>query len=224
LAFTDSIPARSLSLRFAEALAFAEDLHAYQNRKESETPYIAHLLAVCGTVLEFKATEEEAIAALLIDAPEQGAPGTLSRIRDRFGERVAAIILHLSDRATPASASAPWIERKRAYLRSLRQCDDMSAYFVCTADRLHAVRRMMHEHRMAGESVWMRFNSGKPGFVWYHEELVEVFRDGPPDARRASMVDELAEAVDRIKKHNPARSEHRTNILGRAETGEAAAL
>ena len=41
-----------LSSRFEDALVFATQLHAYQTRKSSPTPYIAHLLSVTALVLE----------------------------------------------------------------------------------------------------------------------------------------------------------------------------
>src|ERR671926_58060 len=66
----------ALSSRFDEAFQFASDLHRTQTRKSSGTPYIAHLMAVAAIALEYGATEDEAIAALLHDAVEDlvGAP------------------------------------------------------------------------------------------------------------------------------------------------------
>jgi (p)ppGpp synthase/HD superfamily hydrolase len=210
-------------LRFAEALAFAEDLHAYQTRKERGTPHIAHVLAVSGTVMEYGGNEAEGIAALLLEAPAQGGAGTISRIRDRFGDRVAQIVHTLSDASVSAHPSAPWVEMKRAHLHRLRTAGDVSVFFVSAVDRMHAVRCALHSYRTAGESIWLNYNSGKPGFVWYHEEMVDVYRNASSDVRRSAVVDEIAETVERIKKYNPAAFASRT-IHGRAETGEAAAL
>jgi hypothetical protein len=65
-----------LSGRFDAALDLAADLHRTQMRKSSDIPYLAHLLAVAGLVLEHGGTENEAIAGLLHDAVEDqgGAP------------------------------------------------------------------------------------------------------------------------------------------------------
>ena len=49
--------------RFRDALLYAAELHAAQTRKASDTPYIAHLLAVAAIVLEHGGNEDEAIAA-----------------------------------------------------------------------------------------------------------------------------------------------------------------
>ncbi|RME37216.1 MAG: bifunctional (p)ppGpp synthetase/guanosine-3',5'-bis(diphosphate) 3'-pyrophosphohydrolase, partial [Deltaproteobacteria bacterium] len=67
-----------LGARFEAALVYAAQLHRQQVRKGSQTPYLAHLLAVTALVLEAGGDEDEAIAALLHDAVEdQGGYQTL---------------------------------------------------------------------------------------------------------------------------------------------------
>jgi len=82
-----------LSPRFSDALVFAAELHADQQRKVTGTPYLAHLLRVAGIALEHGAGEDQAIAALLHDAVEdQGGPAVRDELRRRFGETVVAIV------------------------------------------------------------------------------------------------------------------------------------
>ena len=100
-----------LTARFEEALILAVRLHAGQTRKGTDTPYISHLLAVTGIVLEHGAGEDEAIAALLHDAAEDaGGRDTLEQIRDRFGENVADIVAGCTDSWT--IPRPPWRGRK----------------------------------------------------------------------------------------------------------------
>jgi (p)ppGpp synthase/HD superfamily hydrolase len=67
-------------------------------RKETTIPYIAHLLAVAATVLEYGGSEDMAIAGLLHDAAEdQGGEPRLADIRNRFGDRVADVVHACSD-------------------------------------------------------------------------------------------------------------------------------
>ena len=107
-----------LSARFEDALAYAAHLHAGQPRKDTAIPYVAHLLAVCSLVLEDGGDEDEAIAALLHDGPEDaGGHETLEEIRRRFGDRVADIVADCSD--TFETPKPPWRERKEAYLAHL---------------------------------------------------------------------------------------------------------
>ena len=60
----------NLTPKFDQALHYAVLIHAGQLRKETEIPYLAHLLGVASIALEYGANEEEAIGALLHDAGE----------------------------------------------------------------------------------------------------------------------------------------------------------
>jgi (p)ppGpp synthase/HD superfamily hydrolase len=82
-----------------------------QARKGNRVPYLSHLLAVAGLVLENGGDEDQAIAALLHDGPEdQGGEATLIEIRERFGTRVADIVAACTD--TFVTPKPPWRTRK----------------------------------------------------------------------------------------------------------------
>src|SRR5262245_45666893 len=101
----------TLSKRFDDAFQFAADLHRTQTRKSSSTPYIAHLMAVAAIALEYGATEDEAIGALLHDAVEdQGGQPVLAEIRARFGDGVAGIVEGCTD--TDQVHKPSWWPRK----------------------------------------------------------------------------------------------------------------
>ena len=107
-----------LSDRFDRALLYATHVHGGQVRKGTSTPYIAHLLAVAATVLEYGGDEDLAVAALLHDSVEdQGGTARLEDIRNRFGERVARIVEACSDSLADTAKGerkAHWQERKEA--------------------------------------------------------------------------------------------------------------
>jgi (p)ppGpp synthase/HD superfamily hydrolase len=68
-----------LTDRFDRALLYAAHVHGGQVRKRTSTPYLAHLLAVAATVLEYGGDEDLAIAALLHDSVEdQGGKARLT--------------------------------------------------------------------------------------------------------------------------------------------------
>src|SRR5271166_5248496 len=90
--------ATMLTDRFDRALLYATHIHGGQVRKGTSTPYVAHLLAVSATVLEFGGDEDLAIAALLHDSAEdQGGKPRLEDVRNRFGDRVAHVVAACSD-------------------------------------------------------------------------------------------------------------------------------
>src|ERR1700682_102129 len=81
--------ATALTDRFDRALLYATHIHGGQVRKGSSVPYIAHLLAVAATVLEYGGAQDVAIAALLHDAVEdQGGETRMGDISNRFGGEV----------------------------------------------------------------------------------------------------------------------------------------
>lgn len=149
---------RILTSRFTDALTLATHLHAGQVRKGSSTPYIAHLMAVASTVLEFGGDEDEAIGALLHDAAEDcGGRPTLERVRAQFGDRVAEIVEGCTD--TFNKPKPDWRPRKEAYLARLRRESD-SVKLVAAGDKLHNVNCTLRGFLRERDPIWSRFGRG----------------------------------------------------------------
>ena len=145
--------------KLQRALEYASRLHSDQYRKGTRVPYITPLLAVAAIVGENGGTENEVVAALLHDAPEdQGGLATLEDIRARFGDEVAEIVEGCTD--TYDDPKPPWRERKEAYLAHLADASD-SVRLVSAADKLHNARTVLSDYRVLGEDLWERFNGGR---------------------------------------------------------------
>src|SRR3990172_752325 len=179
--------------RLSEALVFAAHLHARQTRKGTHIPYIAHLMAVAGLVLENGGDEDEAIAALLHDAVEdQGGAATRENIRRRFGDRVVEIVDGCTD--SDEVPKPPWRVRKEAFLARLPQASS-SVRLVSAADKLHNARTILADYRSMGDSVWERFTGGKSRTLWYYRALVDAFRA----AGASPLVQDLARVVAELE-------------------------
>jgi len=188
-----------LTERFGQALLFAFQLHSQQRRKGNQTPYIAHPLGVAALVLEDGGDEDEAIAALLHDAPEdQGGLATLEEIRMRFGDRVADIVDGCTD--TYEIPKPAWRQRKEDYLVHL-QTAPPSVWRVSLADKLHNARTIRVDLYSQGGQVWQRFNGGKAGSLWYYRSLLQIFQELYRSERLCSpLVAMLDEVVTQIEK------------------------
>jgi (p)ppGpp synthase/HD superfamily hydrolase len=163
-----------LTGRFDAALQLASDLHRTQMRKSTDIPYVAHLLAVAGLVLEHGGTEDEAIAGLLHDAVEdQGGKATAEHIRRQFGDTVADLVCALSD--TDVTPKPPWRMRKEEYLLHLEEAP-VGLLRVSAADKLHNVRSIVRDYLHAGEDLWNRFSAPSSDQIWYYRSLADVFR------------------------------------------------
>lgn len=185
-----------LTDRFAQAVQYAIELHRTQVRKATSIPYVTHLFAVCSLVLEDCGTEDEAIAALLHDGPEdQGGAAVLAEIRARFGDAVAGTVAGLSDAVpAPGEKKPPWRERKEAYIRHLESAT-ASVLRVSLADKLHNARSILVDLGADGEAVWRRFNADRAEQAWYYRELLSVFERRLGSSRN---LPELARVVGEL--------------------------
>jgi len=197
---TDAWP---LTRRFEEALVYATEVHRGQSRKGTAVPYVSHLLGVCSLVLEDGGGEDEAIAALLHDAVEDGGGRPrLDDIRWRFGDRVAEIVWACSD--TDETPKPPWKERKTRYIAHLREAGPDARRVSC-ADKLHNARSILRDYRVLGERVWDRFSASAEDNLWYYRELVEAFRQ--PD--RTRLTEDLERVVSELEAERKRKLEGR---------------
>lgn len=184
----------TLTSRFDEALKYAHEVHAGQTRKGTNAPYIGHLLGVASIVLDDGGDEDEAIAGLLHDAPEDhGGRSRLDDIRSRFGDKVAGIVEDCTDSwDTP---KPPWLDRKKGYIARARHLSP-SSLRVSAADKVHNAYAILRDLRNVGEEVWTRFNAGADDVMAYYESLVRAYRE----AGGGRLVDELDRIVRGIQR------------------------
>jgi len=173
-----------LSKRFAEAVDYARAQHAEQTRKSSGIPYIYHLLGVASLVLEYGGDEDQAIAGLLHDVIEDCGSQHEPVVRERFGDRVADIVLACTDgtEESKAAATTPdakfenWRERKLAYIKHLRN-EKADALLVSCCDKLHNARAIVTdlENPQVGRAVFDRFTGKRDGTLRYYHSISGIF-------------------------------------------------
>ena len=184
-----------LTERVAKALALAVQAHDGQKRKGTEIPYVAHPMGVASIALDYGATEDQAIAALLHDVLEDGGPQFVSIIRERFGEAVLAIVEGCTDGVPDAQGrKADWKERKRSYLDHLETAAD-EIILVSGADKLHNARAIVSDLQSVGPTVFDRFSAGRDGTLWYYRQLAKIF-----SGRRAPMAMQLDATVAEMER------------------------
>ncbi len=188
-----------LTDRFDRALVYASEHHRRQLRKGTPVPYMAHLLAVAGNVLEMGADEDEAIGALLHDVVEDGGgPDALAYIAETFGAPVADIVQANSD--TDVEPKPPWRQRKEDYIAAIPH-KTAPALRVSLADKLHNARSILTDYRTHGDELWSRFKAGEGESVrWYYRALTEAFEARADDLGpgAAPALDELRRVVDEL--------------------------
>ncbi len=186
-----------LSEKYLKAFEYAFIKHKDQTRKGSSTPYISHLMAVSGLVIEHGGDEDEAIAALLHDVVEdQGGEKALEEVRTLFGERVAEIVDHCTDAYT--NPKPPWEPRKTRYIEDMRTADP-SVLLVSLSDKLHNARCTLLDlqHTSSFEDFWKRFSAPPEKQLWYYKSLLEIY-DSCQQCHR-SLVNELRRVVAELE-------------------------
>jgi len=182
------------SPRFEAALVYATHVHAGQVRKGTRIPYISHLLAVGALVAEHGGDEDQVIAALLHDAPEdQSGAGRLDDIRVRFGEPVARIVEACSD--TFEEPKPAWQPRKEAYLAHLKSAPK-EVLLVSAADKLHNARAIVADLRREGGAAFEKFTGKEAGTLWYYDALASEYEARYP----GPLADELRRVVQEMRR------------------------
>ena len=179
--------------KLSSALALAVQAHQGQVRKSTTIPYISHPMAVSAIALEFGASEDQAIAALLHDAIEDGGNKYANIIKAQFGDHVHNLVQGCTD-GTPdhTGQKAPWIERKTAYLKHLQEASD-EVLLVSCSDKLHNARAIVSDLINEGPSVFDRFSSTPEQTLWYYRQLATIFnnRKAPPAKALESAVSQM---------------------------------
>jgi (p)ppGpp synthase/HD superfamily hydrolase len=161
-----------LTPRYDEALAFVSAHHRGQLRKGSNMPYLSHLMAVSGLVLENGGSQIAAIGGLLHDAVEDAPEGQggliLAEIESRFGVDVAQIVRACSDGLNEENVrKGSWIERKQPYIRALPG-KSFDAALVTAADKTHNARCITEDLGRYGDEFWSVFNACPHRLAWYY--------------------------------------------------------
>ncbi len=186
--------------RLLDATEFAYLWHAEQRRKQSEIPYVSHLLQVAGLVMEHGGNVDQAIAGLLHDSLED-APDAQQRevreqtIAERFGEDVLGMVRDCTDTGPDESLEQkrPWAKRKSDYVARLAHVRPDSL-LVVACDKRHNLQSIVGDVRSQGASVFDRFSGRPRQQVWYFEAVLGAVRDSIP-IRLGQELDSLLDAL-----------------------------
>lgn len=160
------------------ALAFAVEAHgrAGHLRKGTRFPYVIHPIRVAWT-LERHGYDDEVITAGLLHDTIEDTDVTAEEIAGRFGERVAGLVVAVSE----ADKSAPWEERKRATIEKVDSAGE-EVLAILAADKLDNVRATRDDLAEAGEeATWAKFKTGRDDQAWYYRALAEGFLAREPE-------------------------------------------
>lgn len=170
------------------ALRFAARAHAGQMRKGTDVPYIVHPVGVMLALLETGETDPELLAAALLHDTVEDTRTSLTDLRRRFGQRVAAVVEGCSE----PDKSDTWEARKQHTVRHLRTAP-RDVLLVAAADKLHNLRSLIADEQTLGANLWTRFKRGRPEIAWYYRAVTASLKEGELAGHR--IVQTLDDAV-----------------------------
>jgi GTP pyrophosphokinase len=112
---------------------------------------------------------------------------------------VEALSDWISEDATDDKSTSDYDHRKAAYHKRLSAEKDKSILIVSAADKLHNARAMESDFDKVGARLWERFNGTPAQIFRNYDRLIGIYRSGVPDVRRATIVEPLAETIERLK-------------------------
>jgi (p)ppGpp synthase/HD superfamily hydrolase len=173
------------------ALAYAVEQHAGQRRDADGAPFVLHPIEVATMLADVGAPDHVVAAGVLHDTLEK-TETEVSDLRERFGARVTALVVALSEDPTIPGYS----ERKAALRRQVSAADD-EALMVFAADKVSKARELRLTFAAATRPPSFRRGS-KPQRKLAHyrhcADLLEERLGGSPLV--ASLHHELAELTE----------------------------
>ncbi len=158
----------------SEAIIFAAKAHDGMRRKKSEQPYILHPVeaaAIAGSIT----TDQEIIAAAALHDVVEDAGIAIDEIIERFGKRVAELVLsETENKREKLPAAQTWEIRKRESIKILSETNDMGVKILYLSDKLANLRSIVNELGREGKAFWQRFNQKDPSKQeWYYRSILE---------------------------------------------------
>lgn len=151
------------------ALEIASVAHQKQYRKQTQTPYIVHPVAVALLLTENQCTQDEIIAGILHDVLEDTELNEHD-LQKHFGATVTSIVRECSEPHKECS----WEERKQHTIDHILTMS-LSAQRVLCTDKYHNLRTIADDLNMEGEQIWSRFKRGKAKQQWYYQNIIQQF-------------------------------------------------
>ena len=170
------------------AFALANHWHTGHMRKNSEIPYISHLMAVSALVLENGGSLDQASAGLLHDILED-TKCSEELLRATVGDTVTEIVKACTHEPSEDKTPEGWKKRKQHYLDHLLDPKrESKANLVALCDKVHNIECTVRDWHASGHDqskMFIDFNAVWDLQLWWYNSLADAFDklDVPADLR-----------------------------------------
>ncbi len=176
-----------ISPKITEAIEFAVLAHGDQKRNNGRA-YITHPLSV-GFILQSAGYGEDVVIAGLLHDVVEDTSYTESDIREKFGERVAHLVMGVTEDGTITD----WVKRKEKYLDHLKT-SEKEVQAISAADMLDNRRSILREMK-SGFDIWSKFSVGQELVMKNTEDRLAIVKESLDN----EITKELEVVVNEIK-------------------------
>lgn len=148
-----------------EAIHFMVKANKGQKRKNENIDKSFHPMIIYAMLREYTTTEDVLVSALLHDVINDTEYG-YEEIEERFGTLVADMVSDLSE----DMAITKWINRKKDYVRRLRNNNDPNVINIMLADKLHNLISNYDNYLKNGDKIWKNTGGSKEENCWLYRE------------------------------------------------------
>jgi (p)ppGpp synthase/HD superfamily hydrolase len=175
------------------AIAYASYLHEGQRRKADGEPFILHPLEVA-SLLYYAGAPDHVIAAGVLHDTIEKTDVTASDLRERFGPRVAELVLAVSEDEQISS----YAQRKAALCDRAAGAGE-EALMVLAADKVSKARELRRHPDAAGRSRHRR--------VTHYQDCLQLLQERLPHSPLVRELDAELETLPEVAAHERRRKD-----------------
>ena len=159
------------------AYQYAERQHLGATRRDGESPYFEHVVAVAGLVARSGGSDLLVTAAFLHDVVER-TDATIGELAARFGSGVASTVDQMTRQAVDAETGEPlgWLEQRSLAIIALRTAP-RGVIWLKAADVCTNAGELLGNLARFGSRAWTRYDASPAHQVGYYlrlgDELLE---------------------------------------------------
>lgn len=152
-----------------EAIHFMVKANKGQKRRNENIDKCFHPMVIYSMLREFIDTEDVLVSALLHDIIDDTEYG-YEEIEERFGTLVADMVSDLSE----DKSIAKWLDRKKDYVKRMRNNYDINVINIMLADKLHNLISHYDNYLKIGDKIWKNSGGTKDENRWLYRETYNI--------------------------------------------------
>lgn len=145
-----------------------------------------HAMIVYSMMRDINAMEDVLVAAILHDIINDTEFG-YEEIEEKFGTLVADMISDLSE----DMSIAKWLERKKEFIRRMRNNEDVNVINIMLADKLHLLLANYSGFVKNGDKVWKNTGGSKDENRWLYREVYNIAKKKSANQKLLNRYKEL---------------------------------